>query len=132
MSDMPVNSATRGRRFSPDASDPGTGTDRELLGRFVAQRDEGAFASLVERHGPMVLDVCRRVLRDTHEAEDACQATFLVLARKAGSLRRPELLANWLYGVAYRAARKTQRQTVTYRAHAVRGATMQATGDTTP
>jgi RNA polymerase sigma factor (sigma-70 family) len=75
----------------------------------------------------MVLQVCLRVLQDAHEAEDACQATFLVLARKAGSFQRPELLANWLYGVAYRAARKTQRQRVRYQAHAKQGATMQVT-----
>jgi RNA polymerase sigma factor (sigma-70 family) len=86
-------------RLAPDEP-----TDRELLGRFTATRDEEAFASLVHRHGPMVLGVCRRVLRDREDAQDAFQVTFLVLARKAGSLVRAELLANWLYGVAYRTA----------------------------
>src|SRR5262249_52025269 len=78
--------------------------DRELLARFVRTRDEAAFAALVERHGPMVLRVCRRTLRDPHAAEAAFQATFLVFLRKAASVRRGELLANWLYGVAHRLA----------------------------
>src|SRR5262245_61812264 len=83
-------------------------TDRQLLDRFVAHREEAAFAALVERHGPTVLRVCRRVLRDGHAAEDAFQATFLVLARKAGSITRGELLGNWLYGVACRAAARAR------------------------
>src|SRR5438093_11154662 len=77
-------------------------TDRQLLERFYADREEAAFTALVERHGGMVLGVCRRVLQDPHEAEDAFQATFLVLARKAGSLRWSESGGNWLFGVACR------------------------------
>src|SRR5262245_2025680 len=127
MNSPTINTATRDQESPAFASPSGSGTDREFLDRFIANRDEGAFAALVERHGPMVLEVCRRVLKDLHEAEDACQATFLVLARKAGSLRRPELLANWLHGVAYRTARKTQRGTNRYRAHAAKGAAMQVT-----
>jgi RNA polymerase sigma factor (sigma-70 family) len=80
--------------------------DRQLLECFAAQRDEGAFAALVRRHGPLVLGVCRRRLKDSQEAEDAFQATFLVLARKAGSLRKPDAVASWLYGVAWRLAGK--------------------------
>lgn len=78
--------------------------DRELVERFVAARDEDAFAEIVRRHGPMVLAVCRRVTGRAHDADDAFQAAFMVLARRAGHLARPELLANWLYGVAYRTA----------------------------
>lgn len=84
--------------------------DGELLKRFRARRDEAAFRTLVQRHGAMVLAVCQRVLYDRHAAEDAYQATFLVLARKAGSIGRPELLANWLHGVAYRVAYKIKSQ----------------------
>src|SRR5262249_33562681 len=83
-------------------------TDRPLFSRFAGQWDETAFEALVRRHGPLVLGVCRRVLRDAHAAEDAFQTTFLVLARKAGSLRRPEALGPWLYGVALRTARKAR------------------------
>lgn len=83
--------------------------DAELLRAFLVDRDERAFTTIVRRHGPMVLGVCQRVLRDPHDAEDACQATFLVLVRKGQSLRQPEQLASWLYGVAYRTALDSRR-----------------------
>ena len=86
------------------------GSDRQLLERFVRYRDEAAFERLVRRHGPMVLGVCRRVLGRAEDAEDAFQATFLVLMRKAAVIAQPELLGNWLYGVASRIARKARAQ----------------------
>ncbi|HEV3449505.1 MAG TPA: sigma-70 family RNA polymerase sigma factor [Gemmataceae bacterium] len=92
-------------------------SDGKLLERFVMLRDEAAFAALVEEYGPMVLRVCRAVLRDGHEAEDASQATFLVLARRAGSLdcRRP--LGGWLHAVAARIAAKARANVAKRRRH---------------
>jgi RNA polymerase sigma factor (sigma-70 family) len=87
-------------------------SDSLLLERFHRQGDDTAFAVLVQRHGPMVLGVCRRVLSNEHEAEDAFQATFLVLVRKAGAIRKRESLASWLHGVAQRIAIKSQRRSV--------------------
>jgi RNA polymerase sigma factor (sigma-70 family) len=82
--------------------------DRELLLRFILRRDEGAFAALVRRHGPMVLGVCRRILRHDQDAEDAFQATFLVLARKARGVRNREAVASWLHAVAFRTAQQVR------------------------
>ena len=89
-------------------------SDRELLERFVEATDEVAFTVLIERHGPMVLGVCRRALANFHDAEDACQATFLVLTRRAGSIRKQESLASWLYGVAQRIAVKARARRQTH------------------
>jgi RNA polymerase sigma factor (sigma-70 family) len=82
--------------------------DRQLLERFARHRDEDAFAALLRRHGPMVLSVCRSVLHDLHDAEDAFQAAFLLLAQKAGSIHQHESLGGWLYRVAYHVAVKAQ------------------------
>ena len=78
--------------------------DDKLLKRFVVERDEVAFAALVARHGPMVLGVCRRILHDEHDVEDAFQATFLVLVSRAKAIRDGDLLGHWIYGVAHRVA----------------------------
>jgi len=83
-------------------------SDGQLLGRFVERRERAALEALVRRHGPMVWGVCRRILRDDHDAEDAFQATFLVLARRAASIMPREKVGNWLYGVAYQTARKAR------------------------
>jgi RNA polymerase sigma factor (sigma-70 family) len=99
------------------AGSGGDSTDRQLLQRFASQREEAAFAELVGRHGPMVLGVCGRVLQDPNDTDDAFQATFLVLARKAGSLAQPEKLANWLYGVACRTAARAKAEAARRRLH---------------
>jgi RNA polymerase sigma factor (sigma-70 family) len=92
-------------------------TDRQLLDGFAAHGDQTAFAALVERHGPMVLRVCRRVLRQEQDAEDAFQATFLILAGKAGTIRKTEALASWLHGVAQRVALRARRDAGRRRTH---------------
>ncbi len=94
----------------------GSLSDQQLLERFRLEHSEASFAVLVQRHGPMVLSVCRRVLHHAQDVEDAFQATFLVLAKKATTLRQPPLLSGWLHGVAYHVAlrlkAKAQRRTV--------------------
>ena len=92
------------------------GTDRQLLDQFVRLGDQTAFGGIVSRHGPAVLQVCRGVLHDPHEAEDAFQATFLVLVRKAPVLKDPEAVGGWLRGVAYRTAVRARCRTARRRA----------------
>jgi RNA polymerase sigma factor (sigma-70 family) len=89
----------------------GVASDADLLQRFVDQNDQTAFESLVWRHGPLVMGTCRRMLRDVHDAEDAFQATFLVLFRKAGSIRSRRSLGSWLFKVAYRVALRARART---------------------
>lgn len=91
--------------------------DEELLRRFAASGDEAAYAALVHRHGPMVFDVCRSLLRNDADAEDAFQATFVVLARKASSIRKAASLASWLHGVAHRTALKARASFASQRRH---------------
>ena len=91
-------------------------TEEQLLDRFVERRDEPAFSALVSRHGPMVLGVCKRLLADPHDVEDAFQATFLVFIRKAGSIRDRDRLAPWLFGVARKVAAKTRTDAAKRRA----------------
>ncbi len=116
---MPTDqpSVLRHLRRAALLGDGGGMTDGQLLECFVTRRDEAAFEALVRRHGSMVLGVCRRVLRHPQDAEDAFQAAFLVLARKAASIRQRELLGNWLYGVAYRTALDARTAAARRRAH---------------
>src|ERR1051326_1374938 len=87
------------------------GADADLLGRFVDSRDGFAFEVLVRRHAPLVWNVCRRVLQDHADSEDAFQAVFLTLVRKAHTIDRRASVASWLYKVAYRVAVEARRQT---------------------
>jgi RNA polymerase sigma factor (sigma-70 family) len=105
---------------------PGTTdlTDPQLLQRFAVHQEEDAFAALMGRHGQLVWGVCRHVLRHDHDAEDAFQATFLVLARHAASIRKQEALASWLHGTAYRVALRARRDAAIRRTHESRGKSM--------
>jgi RNA polymerase sigma factor (sigma-70 family) len=96
-------------------------SDGQLLECFIAGREDAAFEALVRRHGPMVLGVCRRVLGNDHDAEDAFQATFLVLVRKAASVVPREMVGNWLHGVAYRTALRARAVTAKRRERQLSG-----------
>jgi DNA-directed RNA polymerase specialized sigma24 family protein len=114
MTANPVNEFLQHLRRVELLREAETQTDGQLLEGFVCRRDGMALEALVLRHAPMVWGVCRRLLPNQHDAEDAFQTTFLVFARKAASIRSRELLANWLYGVAHQTARKA-RQTAAKR-----------------
>jgi RNA polymerase sigma factor (sigma-70 family) len=110
------------RLVGPSSSDEPT--DRQLLDRFIARRDEAAFEELLRRHGPMVLGACRRLLGADHDADDVFQATFLLLVHKAASIRKGTALGCWLYGVAYRLALKARTTAARRRVHERRVADM--------
>src|SRR5437868_8074213 len=108
MAGGPLNKTLVYLRRLADAGDAGALSDAELLERFVRRRDEAAFEVLLWRHGPLVLGVCKRVLRHEQDAEDAFQAAFLTLARKAHSVARQASVASWLHRVAFRIALKAR------------------------
>src|SRR5437870_2599543 len=104
MAETPLRSVARHLRSLAQGPPDGDLSDERLLARFASGREEAVFAELVRRHGPLVFRVCRHVLRNDADAEDAFQAAFLVLAARAASLRDCRSLAGWLHGVAYRIA----------------------------
>lgn len=108
MATSPMGELVQHLRRTGLLRDPAGLTDGQMLEEFLGRRDEAALAALVQRHGPMVWGVCRRVLGNYHDAEDAFQATFLVLVRKAASVTPREMVANWLYGVAHQTALKAR------------------------
>jgi RNA polymerase sigma factor (sigma-70 family) len=116
MTGSPMSNVLRRLRRAALRRDGAGLSDGALLEAFVAHGDEACFEALVRRHGPMVLGVCRRVLRHPHDAEDAFQAAFLVLARRAASVVPREMVGNWLYGVACRTAREVRRAAARRRA----------------
>ena len=108
MADAPMEAALRYIRGLAAARYTADQSDGMLLRAFIEEQDQGAFTALVKRHGAMVLTVGRHVLPNSQDAEDVFQATFLLLARKAASIREAESLAGWLHGVAYRMAKVAQ------------------------
>jgi RNA polymerase sigma factor (sigma-70 family) len=124
MSSAQVGAVLRQIRKLADARHDAEVPDHDLLERFARDRDEGSFAALLLRHGPMVLSVCRNVLHDWHDAEDAFQAAFLLLARKADSIHRREAVSSWLYRVAYRLAVRARANAARRRVVEKRAVTM--------
>ncbi|HKB37855.1 MAG TPA: sigma-70 family RNA polymerase sigma factor, partial [Gemmataceae bacterium] len=117
MSTAPIAAVLTRLRQEADPRNAVEPSDAQLLEDYTRANDQSAFTSLVRRHGPMVLGVCRRVLHDPHDAEDAFQAVFLVLARSAGSIRKGDALSSWLHGVCYRVAMRAKRDAARRRKH---------------
>jgi RNA polymerase sigma factor (sigma-70 family) len=117
MSRRPLDSLLRHLRHLVGSDPVEELEDSALLDRFVRQQDEAAFATLVERYGPLVLSLCRRLLGDVNDAEDAFQATFLVLARRAAAIRKQRSVGSWLYGVAYRISLEARARAARRRSH---------------
>ena len=127
MATAPMNGLLRYVRRLSMAGDRACVTDGDLLKRFLASQDEEAFEALVRRHGPAVLAVCRQVLGNVHDAEDAFQATFLVLLHKARTLNNPEVVGSWLYGTAYFTAMNARVGIARRRKHEERATNMAPT-----
>jgi RNA polymerase sigma factor (sigma-70 family) len=123
MADRPMHLVLRHIRKLCATQQAGTLADQELVQRYANERDEVAFAALVRRHGRMVQNVCRTILHHHEDAEDAFQATFLVLARRADSIRKQASVSSWLHGVAYRVALKARTELAKRRASEKRAAT---------
>ena len=102
MANVPLHALVQFLRKVSDGREAADLTDGQLLERFRDRRDEAAFAELLQRHGPLVLGVCHRLLHNPHDTEDAFQATFLLLVRKAHAIVKPGSVASWLHGVAHR------------------------------
>ena len=128
MTNRPLGAAVRYLRALTDHQSAATAADGQLVDRFARARDEAAFAALLRRHGPMVLAVCRRVLVRYQDAEDAFQATFLLLACKAASIRKQGSVGSWLHGVARRLALKAKEQGDRRRVNEGRAVSMRKTG----
>ena len=124
MADPSLVAALRHIRALTDGPSAANATDGQLLERFASRREEAAFAVLLRRHGPMVLGVCRRVLGRVQDAEDAFQATFLLLSRKASSIRKQGSVGSWLHGVAHRLAVKAKARDDCRCAHERRAGSM--------
>src|SRR5262249_30929805 len=124
MANAPLGLVLRHIRKLADSETVKDLTDGQLLQHFSAQDDETAFAAILHRYGRLVMSVCRRVLHHEQDAEDAFQATFLILARKARSIQKREALASWLHGVAYHMASRAKRSATRRRNHELQASPM--------